>query len=141
MSVINVEKYIKPGTSECLKNWIIFTNHHHNDHRTHQETVKSFRGTVLGECLDFDKLDSSVEPAPKLLSKNMTCIKDYEVPSFPHNILIKEGETLEVLGYLMGRDIVLQADPEKHPPKYKHLTHVSFVVFEKDTLSKHFKEI
>jgi len=140
MSVINVEKYIKPGTSECLKNWIIFTNHHHNDHRTHQETVESFRGTVLGGYLDFDKLDSS-EPAPKLLLKNMVCIKDYEVPSFPHNSLIKEGETLEVLGYLMGRDIVLQADPELHPPHYKHLTHVSFVIFDTDKLTEHFKEI
>jgi len=144
--ILNIEEYIKPGTSKSLRNWIIFTNQHHNSHRTHQETISKFRGTELGEYLDFDKLKPEpikpepIKPEPKP-SRFMKCIKDYEVVSFPHSTQIKEGETLEVIGYLMGRDIVLQADPEEHPPYYKHLTHVSFVIFEKSTLTEHFKEI
>jgi hypothetical protein len=72
---------------------------------------------------------------------NMTCIKDYLVKTFPKDILVKKGEVVEVLGYLMGRDIVLQLDPVLHPPAYKHLTHESFCVFDKEVLDAHFQEV
>ena len=71
----------------------------------------------------------------------MVCIKDYSAPNFPSNYNVKKGETVEVLGYLMGKDIVLQLDPVLHPPHYKHHTHESFVVFDKKVLKEHFKGV
>lgn len=49
MSCLYIHQCIKPGTSVSLTNWILFTNRHHNDHRTHDETVKAFQGKVIGE--------------------------------------------------------------------------------------------
>lgn len=48
---------IKPGTSESLIYWILFTNHHHNSHRTPEETVAKFQGTELGKSIDFKILE------------------------------------------------------------------------------------
>jgi len=62
MSIVNIKEYIKPNTSKSLKEWIIFTNQHHNGNKTHEETIESFRGTVLGDSLDFDKLDNPPPP-------------------------------------------------------------------------------
>jgi|WetSurMetagenome_2_1015567.scaffolds.fasta_scaffold65360_7 hypothetical protein len=55
---------IKPGTSETLRNWIMFTNHYHNGNRTTEQTIAKFKGAVIGESIDFDKLEELMKPKP-----------------------------------------------------------------------------
>lgn len=61
MSCKYLEQCIKPGTSQVLINWYLFTDRHHNGGFTHEETVKKYKGTVMGEDIDFDKMDKLIE--------------------------------------------------------------------------------
>lgn len=45
------------GTSDSLRNWILFTNGHHNDNRTAEKTAAIFKKHTIGKYIDFDKLD------------------------------------------------------------------------------------
>lgn len=56
MSCSHLDECIKPGTSTSLRNWILFTNHHHYSHLTHDQTVQKFQGTTIAEYIDFEKL-------------------------------------------------------------------------------------
>jgi hypothetical protein len=52
-----LKESIRPGTSESMIYHICFTDHHHYGHLSHESTVAKYRGTVLGESLDFDKME------------------------------------------------------------------------------------
>ena len=55
-----LEESIRPGTSKCMVNHILFTDHHHYSHLSHEEMVAKYKGTVLGEYLDFEKMDQLI---------------------------------------------------------------------------------
>lgn len=58
--MINTEllkQAIKPETPKSLFNWILFTNYHHNDHRTAEATISVFKKHLIGESIDFNKLE------------------------------------------------------------------------------------
>lgn len=65
--MINTEllkECIKPGTPESLYNWILFTNRHHNEKRSAELTIAKFKPAVIGEYIDFDKLEELMKPKP-----------------------------------------------------------------------------
>jgi hypothetical protein len=64
MSCLNLEECIYPGTPRSIKDWILFINRHHNGHRTHPETVKSFRGHLIAQYIDFKKLGRMFKRPP-----------------------------------------------------------------------------
>jgi hypothetical protein len=43
-----------------MYNHICFTDRHHYSHLNHNDTVAKYRGTVLGESLDFDKMSELI---------------------------------------------------------------------------------
>ena len=98
---------IKPGTSESMINWIMFTNHHHNDKRSEKETIEKFRGNGLGEYLEFDKLDNppevnaAVKPVTLLIPENV---------STRRKVTIKLDQ--EQAGELFG---LLEKHKDEHP--------------------------
>ena len=123
MSCLHLKECIKPGTSESLSNWIIFTNAHHNGHRTHNETVKAFTGTVLGEHIDFEKMailnqpviekEESVMPQP--------CIKRIEERTV--TIIFKDDEVSELFNIL---DSHKDECPSLHEKVYQAMTKALF---------------
>lgn len=70
MSCLHIKECFKPRTPIVIQHWIIFTNHHHNQHRTHNETVKSFRGTEIGKYIDFKKMAFLCKPKPEIPVSN-----------------------------------------------------------------------
>lgn len=60
-----LKESIRPGTSLSLVYHICFTDHHHYGHLSHEDTVAKYKGTVLGEFLDFEKMSTLIEDAKK----------------------------------------------------------------------------
>lgn len=142
MSCTNIKECIKPGTSDSLIRHILFTDSFHYGHLSHDATVAKYKGTVLGESLDFDKMAQTLLPPPPTLApKSMECIKPYVFKSFPKDHHIVVGDVLEIEGYIRGQDIVLKLDPIKHPSAYKHIPYCTGVIFDKEELNEHFKPI
>ena len=61
MSCKFIHDCILPGTSQSMVNHICFTDYHHYGRLNHEDTVAKYKGTVLGESLDFDKMDRLIE--------------------------------------------------------------------------------
>lgn len=59
-----LKECIKPGTPESLYNWILFTNRHHNSQHTPEVTIAKFKRALIGEDIDFDKLEELMKPKP-----------------------------------------------------------------------------
>lgn len=68
-------------------------------------------------------------------------LKDVEFASFPNNVLIKKGELVGLVGYIMG-DPVIQPNPFIHKPQYDHLKSVNlrYDVNDKGSFEESFKE-
>jgi len=121
MSCLHLKECIKPGTSESLINWIIFTNAHHNGHRTHDETVKSFSGTGLGEHIDFEKmaiLNKPKEPEPVM---PQPCINRSEERTV--TIVFREDEISKLFNFLDERK---DECPDLHEKVYQAMTKALF---------------
>lgn len=59
-----LKQAIKQGTPESLYNWILFTNHHHNSQHTPEVTIAKFKRALIGEDIDFGKLEELMKPKP-----------------------------------------------------------------------------
>lgn len=67
-----LEECFKEGTPQSLISWACFTNHHHNAHQTTKETIQKFKGSELGKCIDFDKLEKLMAPKPEVTKPILT---------------------------------------------------------------------
>ena len=74
-----LERSIKPGTSKPLINHILFTNYHHYGHLSHDGVVAKFNGRVIGEFIDFEKLEQlrheqavALADAPRVVVREVT---------------------------------------------------------------------
>jgi len=115
MSCLHIQECIKPGTSKSLVNWICFTNAHHNGHRTHDDTVKYFKGTTLGTYIDFDKMAALCAPKPEVVMPIPTC-KSREIPVI---IEFSDGEISELFNFL---DSHKDEVPALHEKVYQEMT-------------------
>lgn len=78
MSCLFLKECILPETSESLRNWILYTNYHHNSHRTHDETVATWKDTKLGEYIDFNKMNTLMRKHLNLPEINITPALSFE---------------------------------------------------------------
>jgi hypothetical protein len=120
MSCNHLQECIKPDTSLSLINWICFTNAHHNGHRTHEETVKAFTGTVLGEHIDFEKLTILNQPVKEPVMPK-PCINRIEERTV--TIAFKDNEISELFNFL---DAHKNECPDLHEKVYQAMTKTLF---------------
>jgi len=66
MSCMFLKDCIRPGTPRSLIYHICFTDTHHYGGLSHEATIAKYKGTELGECLDFDKMARLVEEKKRL---------------------------------------------------------------------------
>jgi hypothetical protein len=119
--MIDTEKLreaIKPGTSESLIYWILFTNHHHNSHRTPEETVAKFQGTELGKCLDFNILEKLMHKPTKTPPADppiRSCIERESKVS----VTLSHAQAAELFNLLEANKV---QHPELHELVYQAMT-------------------
>lgn len=82
MGCLFLQESIRPGTSASMINHICFTNHHHYSHLTHEAARKKYQGTVLGESIDFEKMDKLVAESrlPKMEDHSSPSVDSYRTP-------------------------------------------------------------
>jgi hypothetical protein len=103
-----------------MVNWICFTNAHHNGHRTHDETVKAFRGTTLGEYIDFDKMAALCAPKPKEVPMpEKISIPSCKSREMPVVIEFNDSEVSELFNFL---DKHKEEVPAIHEKVYQAMT-------------------
>jgi len=119
---------IKPGTSESLRNWIMFTNQHHNSHHTAEQTIAKFKGTTIGEDIDFDKLEELMklkpiqpEPTPPPVKPVITIRERTETRSVV--VKFSHEQAAELFSFL---DQHKDEHPELHEIVYQAMTRELF---------------
>lgn len=117
MSCLHLEECIKPGTSSSLRNWILFTNRHHNDHRTHDQTVQKFQGTTLGEFIDFEKLAVLSQPKPEIIVSDK--VQEYLKRDHSVTITFEDTEIGKLFNLL---DKYKDECPDLHEKVYQAMT-------------------
>jgi hypothetical protein len=56
MSCPYLSECIRPGTPQSIRDWILFTDRHHQGDKTPSQTIKSYRGTEIALYIDFKKV-------------------------------------------------------------------------------------
>lgn len=118
MGCKHLEGAIIDGTPQTIISWILFTNHHHNQHRTHDETVAKFKGTVLGSYIDFNKLEELNMPKDTVESIAPTIIEP-EAPRTKVTIQLDNEQAGELFNILEG---IKDQHPELHEVVYQAMT-------------------
>lgn len=82
MGCLFLKESIRPGTSASMVNHMCFTNHHHYGHLTHEATLTKYKSTVLGESIDFEKMDKLVAESrsPKMVDHSSPSVESYRTP-------------------------------------------------------------
>jgi hypothetical protein len=122
MSCNNLKGAIIDGTPPAIVNWILFTNRHHNEHRTHDETVAKFKGTVLGSYIDFNKLEELNMPKDTTETPSVSNIEP-EAPRTKVTIQLDDEQAGELFHLLEG---VKDQHPELHELVYQAMAKTLF---------------
>lgn len=113
-----LEECILPSVSVSIANWILFTNRHHNEHRTPEHTIASFKAHTIGEYIDFNKLEALMNPQPKALTMPCTTHK-IKVPEVKVIVELNHEQTTELFNLLEG---CKNEHPELHELVYQAMT-------------------
>lgn len=119
-----LRKSILPGTSQNMRDWILFTNYHHNSQRTEKETIEKFRGTVLGEYLSFETLDGHKAPENIPLPETTILIPEGTSTRKKVQIMLTQEQAGELYAILEKHK---DTHPELHEVVYRYMTHDLFI--------------
>lgn len=115
-----LKQSIKPGTSQCLIDWVRFVNSYHNTNRSPESIIAKWKGTELGECIDFDKLAELMKPKP------VEPPKPEPVKPEPYRPIFTIKEERSVVVKFNDEQIVelfnlLDKNKEEHPELHEHV--------------------
>lgn len=117
-----LEESLIPGISISLKYWIMFTNQHHNGNRTTEQTIAKFKGTVIGEYINFDKLAGLLAPKPVIVKEPETVqpvLSIRERPPMIVTVRLDQEQAAELFNLLeQNKD----EHPELHELVYQAMT-------------------
>jgi hypothetical protein len=111
-----------PGTPITIKNWIGFTNRHHNEHRSPEETIRKFKNSEIAQYIDFNQLEKLMLPKPT--TDTVTPISPITERTPMRVTLVLEEQQASELFNLLGKHI--DEHPELHELMYQAMTRELF---------------